>query len=44
MQVQLERTRNKTKPATQDDYAKDPDNVDIRDENGEFVVSKFKQI
>lgn len=44
LQVQLERVRVSEKESRASDYAKDPYNIEVRDKEGYFKVSKFRQI
>lgn len=44
LQIQLERVRVSEKESRASDYAKDPANIEVRDKEGYFKVSKFRQI
>lgn len=44
LQVELEKVRLAEKESRTSDYAKDPSNIEVRDKEGFFKVSKFRQI
>ena len=44
LQIELEKVRLAEKESRASDYAKDPSNIEVRDKEGFFKVSKFRQI
>lgn len=40
----MEKVRVQEKESRASDYAKDPSNIEVRDKEGYFKVSKFRQI
>lgn len=44
MQLEMEKSRISQREAKASDFAKDPSNIEVRDKEGYFKVSKFRQI
>jgi hypothetical protein len=42
--LEIEKSRILQKEARASDFAKDPSNIEVRDKEGFFKVSKFRQI
>lgn len=44
LQLEMEKIRVAEREARASDFAKDPSNIEVRDKEGYFKVSKFRQI
>ena len=44
LQITIEKEKSKSREVTESDYVKDPVDINVKDQEGEFNVSKFRQM